>query len=50
MSITFWIATVAVVVWALSLVIRRKDHRVGIILSYVALLLIVIAYILHFVL
>ncbi|MBP5501813.1 MAG: hypothetical protein IKR94_06060 [Bacteroidales bacterium] len=50
MGITFIIAAIAVVIWALSLIVRRKNHKTGIILSYVALLLIVIACILHFVL
>ena len=45
----FLIACIAAIIWIASLIVRRKNHRVGVILSYIALILLVIAVVLHFV-
>lgn len=45
----FIIAVVAVVLWALSLAVRQKNYGLGKTLSYIALVLLLIAVILHFV-
>ncbi|MBQ3618527.1 MAG: hypothetical protein II939_10275 [Bacteroidales bacterium] len=49
MSIVFIIALAAVVLWALSLDVRQKNYGLGKNLSYIALALLVIAIIIHFV-
>ena len=48
-NMVFIIAVVAVVLWVLSLAVRQKNYGVGKTLSYIALVLLVIAVILHFV-
>ncbi|MCQ2974607.1 MAG: hypothetical protein MJ211_07315 [Bacteroidales bacterium] len=50
MNIIFIIALIAVVFWALSFVIRNKNNKLGSIFSWIAIILLVIALILKFVL
>ncbi len=49
MNIVFILALVAFVLWAVSLAVRQKNRPVGITISYIALALLVIAVIIHFV-
>ncbi|MBR6177065.1 MAG: hypothetical protein IKQ70_04175 [Bacteroidales bacterium] len=46
----FLIACIAALIWVASLIVRRMNHRVGVIMSYIALFLLVVGVVLHFVL
>ncbi|MBQ3691416.1 MAG: hypothetical protein II937_16330 [Bacteroidales bacterium] len=48
MNIIFVLGLIAIIIWIASLIVRRKNYKAGAIMSWTALIIIIVCIILHY--